>query len=187
VSMHPRYLAVLLPLAFAAGLLPAPGVASAEAASAAGRITYVLAAPEPARIDERLEEMATDLKRAFGSRFKRFDDIDHTSARLQKDEASRLDLPGDGELVLTFLGTDGAYLRVRMEMPSWKGVVRVKDGVRFFQAGRDHEDGTLVIAIRLKSDVTNLRLSRSGSFRSRCRLNECDRHTGKNRHAPREP
>ncbi len=121
-----------------------------DAASALkGELTFILAAPRPTKVDKRLKAMEKDLRRAFAGRFRRFDFVSQSQPRLALGEAHSVELPGGGELILTYKGREGPYLRLRIEMPGFGGDVRVRNAKRFFQAGRKHKDGTLVIGILL--------------------------------------
>ena len=115
-------------------------------------LTFILAAKEPAKMDSRLEHMAKDLRRAFAGRYRRFDFHKAWKPALKKGETKEFQLPGKGSLKITFRGSDGPYLRLHLNMPDWDGVVRVRDGRRFFHAGRKHGDSTLIIGIKLSSE-----------------------------------
>ena len=122
----------------------------ADASSALkGELTFILAAPRPTKVDKRLKAMEKDLRRAFAGRFRRFDFLSQSQPRLIAGKAHSVELPGGGEITLTYKGREGPYLRLRIEMPGFGGDVRVRNAKRFFQAGRKHQDGTLVIGILL--------------------------------------
>ena len=114
-----------------------------------GELTFILAAARPTKVDRRLKAMEKDLRRAFAGRFRRFDFVSQSHPRLDPGKAGSFELPGGGDLSLTYKGREGPYLRLRIEMPGFGGDVRVRNAKRFFQAGRKHKDGTLVIGILL--------------------------------------
>ena len=60
-------------------------------------------------------------------------------------------MPGNKTLQLTYLKTAGGFVHVKLEMDGLTTTIRVRDGGLFFHAGRKHEDGILVLAIRAKS------------------------------------
>jgi hypothetical protein len=117
-----------------------------------GELTFILAAAMPAKVDRRLKAMEKDLRRAFAGRFRRFDFVSQSNPHLASGKARSFELPGGGELSLTYKGREGPYLRLRIEMPGFGGDVRVQNAKRFFQAGRKHKDGTLVIGILLDAE-----------------------------------
>ena len=102
---------------------------------ARANITTILAAKGPAKIDRKLKSMERDLKRAFGKRYQRFSFLSVNNLDIAQDKERKVSLPDGAELKLTFKGRDGGYLRIHLAMPGWDGLVRVKNGKRFFQAG----------------------------------------------------
>jgi hypothetical protein len=120
-----------------------------EARSIAGDITLILADQGPAHIDRRLLPMKEDLYRAFAPQFNRFEYIQATYPRLVIGNPQAIRLPGGGRMKMTYLGMEGGYLRLRIELPEWKGMIRIKNGKRFFKAGRKLREGILVISTRM--------------------------------------
>jgi hypothetical protein len=120
-----------------------------ESRSIAGDITLILASAEPAHIDRQLLPMKEDLYRAFAPKFQRFEYIQASYPRLVLGNPHAIRLPGGGRMKMTYLGMEGGYLRLRIELPEWTGMIRVKDGKRFFQAGRKLRKGILVISTRM--------------------------------------
>lgn len=126
---------------------PANEISTAD--SVRGELVFLVAAKSPARIDRRLLPMKKDLARAFAPKLNRFDFIENSFPSLSKGVPRTAELPGGGKLTMTYVGTEGEHIVLKMELPEWSGQVRVKNGKRFFQAGRRYNDGILVIALRV--------------------------------------
>jgi len=143
------FFALCLLMAFAVPNASAEDETPEESRSIAGDITLILAGPEPAHIDRRLLPMKEDLYRAFAPKFQRFEYIQASYPRLVIGNPHVIRLPGGGRMKMTYLGMEGGYIRLRIELPEWTGMIRVKDGKRFFQAGRKLRKGILVISTRM--------------------------------------
>ncbi len=126
-----------------------PATEASTTDSVRGELVFIVAAKSPARIDRRLLPMQKDLARAFAPKLNRFDFIESSFPALSKDVPRTATLPGGGKLTMTYLGREGEYIVLKLELPEWSGQVRVKNGKRFFQAGRRYGDGILVIALRV--------------------------------------
>ena len=113
-------------------------------------LTFILAEKNPPEMDKRLEHMAKDLRRAFAGRYRRFRFHKDWKPMLKVGETREFQLPGGGVMKMSFRGSEGPYLRLYLNMPDWDGVVRVRDGKRFFHAGRKHGDGILIVGLKLK-------------------------------------
>ena len=144
-----------LPLAFfvltvlATSTALAEGESEEESRSIAGDVTLILASEKPAHIDRKLLPMKEDLYRAFAPKLQRFEYLQASYPRLVLGNPQAIRLPGGGQMKMTYLGMDDEYLRLRLELPEWQGMIRVKDGKRFFQAGRQLRKGVLVISTRM--------------------------------------
>ena len=126
----------------------------ASIGSVQGELTFILAAKQPANMDKRLEHMAKDLRRAFAGRFRSFRFHKGWKPQLKSGETKEYSLPGGGVMKMSFKEREGPYLRLYLDMPDWSGVVRVRDGKRFFHAGRKHGDDTLIVGLKLASPST---------------------------------
>ncbi len=89
------------------------------------------------------------LENSFGNRYSRFEHVSASRLLLGKDQRGGVSLPNGNQLSLTWLGAEDGLLRLAMEVGSLKTQVKVHDGGLFFQAGRKHKDGMLVVAIRV--------------------------------------
>jgi len=120
-----------------------------ESRSVAGDITLILASPDPAHIDRQLLPMKEDLYRAFSPQYQRFEHLQASYPRLVIGNPHSVRLPGGGQMKITYTGQEGEYLQLKLDLPKWKGTIRVKDGKRFFQAGRKLRTGILIISTRM--------------------------------------
>ena len=121
--------------------------------SVQGELTFVLATKNPANMDKRLEHMANDLRRAFAGRFRNFRLHKDWKPILKPGETKKFPLPGGGEMKMSLRGSDGPYLRLHLDMPDWNGIVRVRNGKRFFHAGRKHGEDTLIVGLMLSASA----------------------------------
>jgi len=99
-------------------------------------------------VDEALRPLRRYLKNSFGSRYQRFKQLEKRSLTLSQRERGSLELPNGTKLLLTYLGVEESLLRLVMEVGGLKTTVKVHDGGLFFQAGRKHKGGMLIVAIR---------------------------------------
>tara|TARA_B100000579_G_C22428376_1_gene664094 strand:- start:141 stop:626 length:486 start_codon:yes stop_codon:yes gene_type:complete len=120
-------------------------------ASVQSELTFILAAKAEGSMDKRLIHMEKDLRRAFAGRFRTFRFHKDWKPALKQGEEKAFALPGGGEMKMSFEGREGPYLRLNLNMPDWNGVVRVRDGKRFFHAGRKHGGDTLIVGLKLDS------------------------------------
>lgn len=102
-------------------------------------------------VDPALKPLSRYLRNSFGSRYQSFRQLAQHNMVLAKSERQTQRLPNGTELLLTYLDSDESRLRLVMEVGGLKTTVRVHDGGLFFQAGRRHQGGMLIVAIRARS------------------------------------
>lgn len=103
------------------------------------------APPDPA-----LAPLLTYLSKSF-SRYRSFRRLDHRSLEVPEGDSGTMTLPGRKKLALRFVEAKRGFVKVHLSLDGLKTTIQVKDGGLFFQAGRVHEDGILVLAISARS------------------------------------
>ncbi len=138
--------AILLSLSLTAG--PDPG-ASGKSGKIRCEIQIIHATRGKPFVDPTLKPLKRYLENSFGSRYQSFKQLSKRSMPLSKGQRSTEALPNKTQLSLTFLGSgDSNRLRLMMEVGGLKTRVKVHNGGLFFQAGRRHKGGMLIVAIR---------------------------------------
>ncbi|MFT5432375.1 MAG: hypothetical protein ACI9OJ_003074 [Myxococcota bacterium] len=99
-------------------------------------------------VDPSIEKLSRYLENSFGSRYQRFRRLKNDTMTLGVKERGTQKLPNGTKLLLTYLGAEDSLLRLVMEVGGMKTTVKVHDGGLFFQAGRKHKNGMLIVAIR---------------------------------------
>ncbi len=119
----------------------------------------ILATAGAPDIAPELRPIKRYLENSLGNRYSRFEHVSASRLLLGKDQRGGVSLPNGNQLSLTWLGAEDGLLRLAMEVGGLKTQVKVHDGGLFFQAGRKHKDGMLVVAIRVtavgRSQISN--------------------------------
>jgi hypothetical protein len=134
----------LLALVLLAGV---PDVAAEPAADLT--VTVIHAKRGPPFLHPALKPMWTTLQKSFGDKFAHYDQISTASRRLALGERLTVSTPDGGTFSAIYQGVTESkgLLRIHLEFGDFRTKVRVHDGGVFFQAGKRHQGGTLVVAV----------------------------------------
>jgi len=129
-------------------LLPwPPGLRAAEP-EARCKVRVVLAKGGGGGMDPAIRNpLKRYLTKSFGTRYESFDLLDTSALRIPRGKRREVPLPDGTWLRLTYLGNQGKFIKLSMEMPGVKTLIRIRDGGLFFQAGHRHRGGMLILAI----------------------------------------
>jgi len=143
--------------AMMAGLVAAAfvAVAALPATSAAEprakvSVTVIHAKKGPPHLHDALKPMWDTLRQSFGDKFSYFDVVDTASRSVEAGNPVEVRLPNGQRFAAIYNGVtpEKGLLRINVEMDDFRTKVRIHDGGVFFQAGRKHEGGILVVAVR---------------------------------------
>ncbi len=109
----------------------------------------VIHATKDGAVDRKLARLDKTLRRAFKG-YKGFTRLDGQRVTAAKGVPQRLALLNNIKLEYTFesVGRDGR-LSMRVNVGGMSSTVKVRDGGVFFQAGRGHQGGMIVLAFRV--------------------------------------
>ena len=130
---------------------PATAQAAEAPASASFVVTSVHASRSEAPEDPALSKLSPYLSKSF-KRYKSFKKLNELQLTSKRDKTVKGKIPGNKTLQLTYIKTAGGFVHVKLQMDGLTTTIRVRDGGLFFHAGRKHEDGILILAIRAKSN-----------------------------------
>lgn len=103
-------------------------------------------------IDTRLKKLSRYLTRAFGNHYQSFKQLGSTRPMvLSKGMKRTRKLPNTTTLALTYMGKSDSLLRLALDVGGLSTTVKIHDGGLFFQAGRKHQGGMLIVAIRVSA------------------------------------
>ena len=127
-------------------LLPAPGEAAESEAHCTVRV--ILAKGGGGGMDPAIKNpLERYLTKSFGARYESFDLLNTVSLDILRGKRGEVPLPDGTWLRLTYLGNQGEFIKLSMEMPGVKTLVRIRDGGLFFQAGHKYKGGMMILAI----------------------------------------
>lgn len=154
--------ALRIALAAALVMLAGPALAAAPSAAPSGgvemargqvafHVTMVQAKKKNGGVDPSLRGLKRYLEESFPG-YQSFKNLGQDSERREQGDAFTMSMPDGQTLSLTWLGSEGGFIKVRLMLDGLKTTIRVKDGGLFFQAGRPlRAGGMLVLAISAKS------------------------------------
>ncbi|MCC6620846.1 MAG: hypothetical protein IT385_06305 [Deltaproteobacteria bacterium] len=111
-------------------------------------VTVIHATKGDAGVAPDLAPLGKYLLKSFAP-YTTFTRLDHATQRLAAGAEARLALANKSELVYRHAGKVDGYFALHIEVGGLKSTVNVKDGKTFFQAGRAHGDGMIVLAFRV--------------------------------------
>lgn len=136
-------------LALVSTLLPARASAE-EAPTIQVDVRSIAAQRESGDTDPRLDDLRTRLERDFDN-YETFRQLDRQTLDLDKGQSDSVSLPGDRRFEVTYHGTVDNLLKLGIDVAGrLSTTVRASPGSTFFQAGLEHEDGILVVAITVR-------------------------------------
>ena len=139
-----RLLPSLLLLLF---LVPT-GEARAKEPKAHCKVRVILAKGGTGGVDPAIKSpLKRYLTKSFGARYESFDLLDTATLDVLRGKRGEVSLPDGTWLRLTYLGNQGKFIKLSMEMPGIKTLIRIRDGGLFFQAGHRHKGGMMILAI----------------------------------------
>jgi len=101
-------------------------------------------------VDDSLESVEAKLEKVFGN-YSTFEQIDHSSIELDKDQQKSIDLPDGSTLEVTFHGFADDLIKLGISVAGkLSTTLRASSGSTFFQAGLDYKDGILILAITVE-------------------------------------
>ncbi len=124
--------------------------AQAERGAVQLKVTIIEASRGEGGVDRELSRLSRYFERSFKD-FKRFKQLGEHQRSVTLDGTATVKLPDGLELSLKHLGVEQGFVRLAMSLDGLKTTIKVKDGGLFFQAGRKHGDGILVLAIEATS------------------------------------
>jgi len=137
-----------LPLLLLLLLLVPRGEARAAEPVAHCKVRVILAKKGEGGVDPAIRNpLKRYLTKSFGARYGAFELLDTRSMKIARGKRGEIPLPDGTWLRLTYLGNQGKFIKVSMEMPGVKTLIRIRDGGLFFQAGHRHKDGMMILAI----------------------------------------
>ncbi|MFH1531598.1 MAG: hypothetical protein ABIK09_12795 [Pseudomonadota bacterium] len=138
----------LLPLLLLLLLLSPAGETRAAEPEAHCKVRVILAKEGAGGLDPAIERpLKQYLTKSFGARYQGFDLLDTATLDVTRGKRGEIPLPDGTWLRLTYLGNQGEFIKLSMEMPGVKTLVRIRDGGLFFQAGHKHKGGMMILAI----------------------------------------
>lgn len=138
----------LLPLLLLLFLAPGPGAAEAGEPEAHCEVRVILAKGGAGGVDPAIKNpLKRYLTKSFGTRYSSFDLLDTATLDVTRGKRGEVSLPNGTWLRLTYLGNQGEFIKLSMEMPGVKTLIRIRDGGLFFQAGHKHKGGMMILAI----------------------------------------
>ena len=138
---------VMLSPASLASETASPRVSGAEATL---EVTVVHATKGAPSIDPKLKDLASYLKTSLGD-YNAFAQKGSHRATVKVGAATSVSLPDTTNLTLSYRGVAKGFVKVYLELDGLKTTVDVRDGGLFFQAGRRHKGGILVLAIKART------------------------------------
>ena len=124
-----------------------PRLSGAEATL---EVTVVHATKGEASIDPKLKDLASYLKSSLGD-YNAFAQKGSHRATVKVGATTSVSLPDTTTLTLSYRGVAKGFVKVYLELDGLKTTVDVRDGGLFFQAGRRHKGGILVLAIKART------------------------------------
>lgn len=113
-------------------------------------VRSIAASKDGEGVDDSLEEMEAKLEKVFGN-YSKFEQIDHSSIQLDKDQQKSIDLPEGSTLEVTFHGFADDLIKLGISVAGkLSTTLRASSGSTFFQAGLDYEEGILILAITVE-------------------------------------
>lgn len=130
-----------------------PPAEPAAAATATFHVTVIHASRSAGGVDKALKDLERYLLKSFAqyASFKRLDD---EQIQVSLGAPGTVALPDGKKLTLDLKGLGKGFIKVHLSLDGLQTTVNVKDGGLFFQAGRVHKDGILVLAIRGRSGAS---------------------------------
>jgi len=142
IPLPARLLPLLLLLLYTVGEIQAAEI------EARCKVRVVLAKGGGGGVDPAIKNpLKRYLTKSFGARYKSFDLLDTRALRIPRGKRGEIPLPDGTWLRLTYLGNQGKFIKLSMEMPGVKTMIRIRDGGLFFQAGHRHKGGMMILAI----------------------------------------
>lgn len=140
-----RLLPLLLLLLF---VVPGAGEAEASEPKAHCTVRVILAKGGGGGMDPSIKNpLKRYLTKSFGTRYESFDLLDTATMDVTRGKRGKISLPDGTWLRLSYLGNQGKFIKLSMEMPGVKTLIRIRDGGLFFQAGHKHKGGMMILAI----------------------------------------
>lgn len=136
------------PASAAEGREPGPALDGQNAIEVV--LTVVHARPAEGGVAPELDKLSRYLVKAFPN-YKSFVRLSGSEHRLQVGAETRMSLPNKHELVFKHTGWKDGFAALHLEVGGLDSTVNVKDGGTFFQAGRAHEGGMIVLAFEVRS------------------------------------
>lgn len=125
-----------------------PGEAHADSITV--EVRSIVASTEGDAFDNRLDDLKTKLQKAFRG-YKSFKQLGRRSLKFKEDKEKSMPLPNGSELTLTYHGMAGDLVKLGLSIAGkMSTTLRASPGSTFFQAGMDHDDGMLILAITVK-------------------------------------
>lgn len=113
-------------------------------------VTVVHARPSEGGVAPELDKLARYLVKAFPNH-KSFVRLSVHDERLAVGAEARLMLPNKHQLMFKHTGWKDGFAALQLEVGGLESTVNVKDGGTFFQAGRAHDGGMIVLAFEVRS------------------------------------
>lgn len=127
-------------------LVAAP--AAAQAPDAVVEVTVIHATKDGPGVAPDLGPIGKYLLKSFAP-YTSFKTLEQQTATLAVGASSKLALPNKSDLVYRNDGRANGFVALHLEVGGLKTTVNVKDGGTFFQAGRAHEGGMIVLAFKV--------------------------------------
>lgn len=121
--------------------------------SAALTVTVVHASKAGETMDPKLARIAKYLTKSLKP-YTAFKQLDEQGKTVKRGATASFLLPNGSKLELQLMAPDPkrqGFVKLHLTLDSLKTTVNVKDGGLFFQAGRVHEGGILVLAISART------------------------------------
>lgn len=150
LATEPSNLRWFLPLMAAIGLtliLSAPAQADPKASLT---VVVIHAKKGPPFLHPDLKPLQDTLKKTFGDKYGYYDKLKDTTRQVARLGKTSLDMPDGERFAAIYKGItpNKGLLRIALEYGDFRTKVRIHDGGLFFQAGKKHDGGVLVVAIK---------------------------------------
>lgn len=149
-----RTLAALLLLFFTPSFAPAQaapaddGVVQAAREGAKITLRIIHAKKGQDQLSPELNNISKFLRSSFKD-YAFFDLLSTQEQPLKKGEKHAFELPNGNALVLEYRDFQAPFFTIGVQLAELESVVKVRDGGLFFQAGRRHQGGMIVLAIEV--------------------------------------
>ncbi|MBL6974985.1 MAG: hypothetical protein ISR64_04570 [Deltaproteobacteria bacterium] len=115
-------------------------------------IVVIHAKKGPPFLHPDLKPLWATLKKTFGDKFGYYNKLQDTVRQVAKLGKTSIKMPDGERFAAIYKGItpNKGLLRIALEYGDFRTKVRIHDGGLFFQAGRKHDGGVLVVAIQAR-------------------------------------